>query len=300
MQLARVKVAAGERLARVRERWAESFPGRCVTRALDIHITDRMMALAAQAFLALMPLVLVVAAEAPEGISNGMIDAMRTRLGLGGTAQEVRGISGSESDSGVTAVGFLIVLLSATSFSRALQRVYERCWRLTPGGLRSAWRPLAWIVSLVVYFVLLGLTFKVTHGSGPLNVLRVALAAAGALAMWWWTPFVLLSGRVHWRALVPTALTTAAVTLTLGLASSRYVPHALSTNESRYGTIGVAFAIESWLVALFALVLAAGVVGVILVESSGRLGAWARGADDPDAWRRTPRLKFVPEDSAHE
>jgi membrane protein len=270
-----------------------------VARALEIHLTDRMMALAAQAFLALMPLVLVLAAEAPEGISNGMIDAIRTRLGLRGTAQEVQGIAGGGSDAGVTALGFVIVLLSATSFSRALQRVYERCWRLAPGGLRSWWRPLAWIVSLVAYFVLLGLTFKITHGGAPLTVLRATLAAAGALAMWWWTPFVLLTGRVHWRALVPTALATATVTLALGVASSRYVPRVLSTNERRYGTIGVAFAIESWLVALFALVLAATVLGVVLIESSGRFGAWGRGAADPDAWRRTPKLKFVPEDPVH-
>ncbi|MCF2530836.1 YhjD/YihY/BrkB family envelope integrity protein [Yinghuangia soli] len=283
--------AWAKRLARWRGVWEQSVPRRCVTRALEIQITDRMMALAAQAFLALMPLVIVLAAAAPQGVSDGLVDAMRTRAGLGDsdTTENVESIASSAAEAGVTAFGSLLVLLSATSFSRALQRVYERTWRVAPGGLRSAWRPLAWIVGMIAYFVLLGFTFKITHSGGPLTVIRVGIAVCGSIALWWWTPFVLLSGRVRWRALVPTALCTALGTMGLGVVSARYVPHLLSTNESRYGTIGVAFAIESWLVVLFAVVLAATVLGAVLVDTRGRLGVWARGAVEHDGWQRTPK-----------
>ncbi|MEU8134057.1 YhjD/YihY/BrkB family envelope integrity protein [Streptodolium elevatio] len=284
-----------ERLRHWREAWETSVPGRSVARALEIQITDRMMALAAQAFLALMPLVIVVAAAAPNAVSDGLVDAMRKKVGLGNgtTTRNVQTIASSAAETGVTVLGFLLVLLSATSFSRALQRVYERSWRLSPGGLRSAWRPLAWIVGMVTYFVLIGLTFRVTHGGGPLTVVRMALASAGSIALWWWTPFVLLSGRVRWRALLPTALATAAGTLVLGVVSAEYVPRLLSSNERRYGTIGVAFAIESWLVVLFAVVLAATVLGAVLVDTRGRLGLWARGSTDPGGWRRTPARRRV-------
>ncbi|WTW92227.1 YihY/virulence factor BrkB family protein [Streptomycetaceae bacterium NBC_01309] len=293
MQMADADVSSGFRAHAERWRgvWEASVLGRSVARALEIQITDRMMALAAQAFLALMPLVIVVAVAAPNAVSDGLVDAMRTKVGLGNgsTTQNVESLTSSAAETGVTVLGFLLVLLSATSFSRALQRVYERSWRLSPGGLRSAWRPLAWIVGMVTYFVLLGLTFKITHGGGPMTVVRMGLASAGSIALWWWTPFVLLSGRVRWRALLPTALATAVGTLALGVVSAEYVPHLLSTNERRYGTIGVAFAIESWLVVLFAVVLAATVLGAVLVDTRGRLGVWARGATEPEGWQRTPK-----------
>ncbi|NUU22152.1 MAG: hypothetical protein HOV68_11665 [Streptomycetaceae bacterium] len=292
MQVADAETASPwrTRLGRWRGVWESSVLGRGVARALEIQITDRMMALAAQAFLALMPLIIVIAAAAPDAVSDGLLDAMRTRVGLGNgsTTQNVQTIASSAAEAGVTAAGALLVLLSATSFSRALQRVYERSWRLAPGGLRSAWRPLAWIVGMVAYFVVLGATFKITHGGGPLTALRMLIASAGSLALWWWTPFVLLSGRVRWRALAPTALATAVGTLALAVLSAEYVPHLLATNERRYGTIGVAFAIESWLVVLFAIVLGATVLGAVLVDSPGRVGVWARGAVEREGWRRTP------------
>lgn len=292
MQKADAEAPSGwrTRAERWRGAWESSVLGRAVARALEIQVTDRMMALAAQAFLALMPLVIVIAAAAPDAVSDGLVDAMRTKVGLGNgsTTQNVQTIASAAAETGVTVFGFLLVMLSATSFSRALQRVYERTWRLSPGGLRSAWRPLAWIVGMIAYFVVLGLTFKITHGGGPLTVLRMAIATVGSIALWWWTPFVLLSGRVRWRALVPTAFATAVGTLALGVVSAEYVPRLLSTNERRYGTIGVAFAIESWLVVLFAIVLAATVLGAVLVDTRGPLGVWARGSTDPEGWRRTP------------
>ncbi|WP_436771370.1 YhjD/YihY/BrkB family envelope integrity protein, partial [Yinghuangia sp. YIM S09857] len=292
MQMAEADVPSRSRgrTERWRRIWEASVLGRSVARALEIQITDRMMALAAQAFLALMPLVIVVAVAAPDSVSTGLVDAMRTKVGLGNgsTTRNVQTLATSAAETGVTVLGFLLVLLSATSFSRALQRVYERSWRLSPGGLRSAWRPLAWIVGMIAYFVLLGFTFKVTHGGGPMTALRMTMAAGGSIALWWWTPFVLLSGRVRWRALLPTALATAVGTLALGAVSAKYVPHLLSTNERRYGTIGVAFAIESWLVVLFAVVLGATVLGAVMADTRGRLGVWARGSTDPEGWRRAP------------
>ncbi|UGQ12611.1 YihY/virulence factor BrkB family protein [Yinghuangia sp. ASG 101] len=267
------------------------FVGRCTARAFEIQITDRMLALAAQAFLALLPLVIVVAAAAPDSVTDGLVDVLRKHVGLSGgsTTQNIEVIAEATDEAGVTVVGSLLVLLAATSFSRALQRVYERAWRLPPGGLRSAWRPLAWIIGVLVYFVVLALTFKVSLGGVPWTLTRSLITAAGSLVLWSWTPFVLLSGRVRWRALWPTALATSCGTVLLGAFSAEYVPHLLTTNERRYGTLGVAFAIESWLVVLFAVVVAATVVGTVLVETPGRVGVWARGTPMPEGWRRIPR-----------
>jgi membrane protein len=278
---------------KARDLWARAragFVGRCLDKAIAVALTDRMMALAAQAFLALMPLLILFAVEAPSSLTDGMVDVVRNKLGLHGqTAEDLQNFTSSEDLTGFTVFGVVLVLLSATSFSRALQRMYQACWGLAPGGLRSsAWRQLAWLIGVVAYLVLLGFTFQVLHGDRALTVLRVAVTSVSAAAMWWWTPFVLLAGRVHWRALVPTAVVTTIGTVALGLTSSWYVPHILASNEARYGTIGVAFAVESWLVVLFAVVVGATVVGAVITQSENRPGAWARGGGDASAWRRTP------------
>jgi len=106
------------------------------------------------------------------------------------------------------------------------------------------------------------------------------------LLLWWWTPYVLLLGRVRARALLPTGLVTGAALLVLGRVSSVVVPRAIRGNERQFGTIGVVFAIESWLVVVAGAVVGAAVMSAVLAQAAGPLGRLARGTADVDGWRR--------------
>ena len=55
----------------------------------------------------------------------------------------------------------------------------------------------------------------------------------------------------------------------LGVAPAIYVPLAMTWSAERYGLIGIAFALQSWLLVLAFLVVAGAVVGATVVERTG-------------------------------
>lgn len=127
--------------ARVRARLSESLLGRAWVRLREVEFLDRAVVLAAQMFLALIPMLIVVAALLPTEAGQGIISVSRTRLGLTGGSQEALGelVAAREDIQGsVGIISVLIAFATATSFTRALQRVYERAWRLPPAGPRES------------------------------------------------------------------------------------------------------------------------------------------------------------------
>lgn len=271
-----------------------------IDRFVAIGVIQAAVVLAAQAFLALIPLLIGVAVLAPAGVGESFAQAARTRLGFGGeTGRQIEQVA-STADSGhlessLTVLGLVLVLFSATSFTRALQRVYEAAWQVPKGGLRGSVRGVVWLIGLVAYLALLALALKLTTSRAfGVSALRTTLLLAGSLALWWLTPFVLLCGRVRLRALTGTAVITATAVYVAGSVSAVIMPGRISSSEKRYGTIGVAFAIESWLVVMGVVVVGSAMFGALAAQATGRLGALARGTHDPDGWHREPKLLTMP------
>jgi membrane protein len=260
--------------------------------------------LGAQAFLALFPLLIALFALTPSGVGTAAVQTLRSRLGVTGETEDSINhlISGrSELHGGYTAMGAVIVLASATAFTRALQRVYENSWQLPRMGLRGTARGLLWLVGALAYLVVLGSALRLTTGLPVDDLLRAILSVAGAFALWWWTPYLLLSGRVRARALLPTAITTSVTMVALGRASQLIMPRTIASNERQFGTIGVVFAVESWLVVVACAIVAAAVIGAVGAQLPGPLGRLLSGSADPDGWRRTPprRIRARRRDATH-
>jgi membrane protein len=268
--------------------------GGLVERLAEVGIVTSAVVLAAQAFLALIPLLMAIVALAPPGVAEVMVGQLRQRFGLtGGTDEMIVDLSGQRDQlrSTITVLSAVVVLLSATAFTRALQRVYEAAWGLPRVGLRGSVRGLVWLGGLVLYLTVIGLGLRLAGGGFSGTLLRGALLVAGALLLWWWTPFLLLLGRVQPRALLPTGVLTAATALLLGGVSNVVVPRMVRTNERQYGTIGTVFAIESWFVVVAATIVLAAVAGAWLGQHPGRLGEAIRG---PAGWERRPRRLLRP------
>jgi membrane protein len=245
--------------------------------------------LAAQTFMALLPLLIVLVALLPASVGESVEDTLRDHLGIAGTAdQDIHQLVVNRSQlQGVSVVSVLVVIASATSFTRALQRVYELSWGLPRLGLRGSVRGLVWLIALATYLAVLGLALHYVSGGVPGSVVKIVLSGIGAVGLWWWTPFVLLMGRVRFRSLLPCGLLTAVSLLVLGRVSLVVVPRSVENNERRFGTIGVIFAIQSWLVVVGCVIVAAAVIGAVAAQTGGPLGALARGSADPEGWRRT-------------
>ena len=70
------------------QRWETRFPGRCVGSFLALQGIDRATALSAQAFTALIPLLLVVSAISPSDSRELVSDAIIDKFALSGSAAE--------------------------------------------------------------------------------------------------------------------------------------------------------------------------------------------------------------------
>jgi membrane protein len=275
---------------------ARSASGTLVTlinRLAAVGVIQSGIVLAAQTFLALFPLLIGVAALLPAAVGSGIAASLRARVGISGTSEHAMRqlLAGRDGlRGGITVAGMIVIVFSATAFTRALQRVYEQSWGLPRLGVRGRLGGLVWLVGLVAYLALLGAAVRYA-GSGPAGtLLRTAIVIVTAVLLWWWTPYVLLLGRVRLRALLPCGLITAAAMLALGKISTVVVPRAIKSNERQFGTIGVVFAIESWLVIVGCAIVAASVVGAVLAQASGPIGQLIRGRAELDSWRREPRV----------
>jgi len=284
------------RIEPLRDRFAINPVGQLAVlleRLQAVRLIESALALAAQCFLALFPLLIAIIAIAPPHAAAAMVDTLRDRLGFGtGSVGAMRKLLADPGElrSSLSLLSFIIIVGSATAFTRTLQRMYQRAWDVPPLGLRGLWRGVAWLAGIAVYFVGLGIAIRLT---GSLGISGLIGSIAG-VAMWWWTPYLLLGGRVSWRALLPGALLTALGQLILSSVSAVFVPRMIKSNEVQYGTIGTVFAVESWLVIVCGVLVVGAAFGAALGRGPGLIGRLVRGTADPEGWRRPPRRPSPP------
>src|SRR4051794_20462776 len=186
---------------------------RTVDELIRVEFVDRSMVIAAQALLALIPLVVVLAAFLPAELTQAGMDRFEEVTGLSQASgslvvDEVETLATTASSvrTQTGAVGLLVVLLSASSFARAVMRTCERIWALPSiGGVRGRRHALAWLLGWLVALQLLTLVCWLVPDALPLWVEPLARVAVTAL-VWWWTLHTLLSSRVPWRPLVVPAV----------------------------------------------------------------------------------------------
>jgi len=223
---------------------------------LRFNLIDRSLALGAQAFGALIPLMIVLQAvqPGPSTVSSDLI----SRFDLGGESAEVVEDAFAVSSGQDTVTGFsvLVLVVSVLSFTRRLQRLYEETWEFEPRGLRGTGSGLLWLTCFVLYVSLHPALDTVVARTGGL-----VLSFAGVFLIGLLTPFLLLGRRLHWRRLVLQGLLTAFGIAALGIWSAIYMPHAIESSAAAYGTIGVAFAMLTWLWGLGIVLVASAVYG---------------------------------------
>ncbi|WP_251095507.1 YhjD/YihY/BrkB family envelope integrity protein [Streptomyces sp. Caat 7-52] len=238
-------------------------------RLLSVNVLDAATRLAAQAFLACIPLLFAVAAFAPRAVRDQLSDSLRSLFGLTGPAeQQVQQVLTPAADGSLKqtsgAVSLVIILLSATSFSRAMARVCTRAWRLPKAGTRiAAWRWVVWLLALVVVVLVSG---PVRDGFGAGLWLGTPLVFLMGIGVWLWTQHLLLAGRVHWLPLLPGALLVSAAMTALSLTARLYMPGALNRSLAEYGSLGLVLVLLSWLIVVAAAITFGVTIGAVLAE----------------------------------
>jgi membrane protein len=265
----------GQELRASVRRLETTFVGRCVRSFLALQGIDRTVVLASQAFTALIPLLLLVAALAPADHRDVVSKALIGRFRLSGDAADA--VSTLFAHPGSSPIGFLsgsLLVFSGVSLTRRMQRMYQQAWGLQPrSGVGHAVHAALGLTTLLLGIGLLYLARALVDSLPLSRVLLLTVSAVAGVLLWTSLPWLLLDRRVAWRRLVPTGVLTAVCATGYGVASTLYMPRLMETYSRRYGLFGVTLALVGWLLAITVILVASAVVAA---EFDRAPEPWAR------------------------
>jgi membrane protein len=271
-----------QRLERLRALPLVGLGLRWARRTVQIAMIDRGMGLAAQFVASLIPLILVIAALAPARKNPDFWNAVARWLGLRGasahTIQQLIG-TGGQLQVDTTWLGAVILVVSALSFIRALQRAFEQVWELKPLSLKNTPREMVWLGFLLVTLWIGYQIRRVSLQTVPVGPLLIACYVLAGVLFWWVTPYLLMGGRIGLRLLLPGAVLTCLAVDVYGLASIVYMPGRINASVHQYGPLGLIFIILSWYFILFCIVIGGAAIGPTLLEEDNALARFMRGTD---------------------
>ena len=267
-----------ERLIRTLTFWLRpAFALRVINRFQKIVGFDRSMALASVALTALVPLAVLSGAA----LGGDAADRIVNRYGLtGGGAEAVRStFSAAGASTGVGGLGVVFLAISALSFARAAQRLFEQTWQLKPLGVRNTRNGLWWIFTLGGYAAVTGALYAALGGS------RLGLAAALCevpitAAFLVWSGRILSAKRLAWAVLLPFGLTGALLTAVYSVGATVYLPRLFDSYASRYGAAGAVFAMVSALFGAMLVVVASAALGREVRDELIRIRHGTRPSED--------------------
>ena len=245
-----------------------SFGRDCLTRFFSVQGLDRAMALAAQAFTTLLPLLVVYGALVPTPDGEDFAGRIIDRLDLeGASAKSVEEAfaSSSTTASSVTAIGIVLLVISALSFTRGLQRLYEGSFGLPALGIRGTRYGLQWLLVMVLVLTFRPLVLGFLHDTAA------AVGAVGlSLLLWLATPYLLLGKRIAWRRLVPAAVLTTVGMGVYTATSFLWLPRTIESLSEQFGFIGISFALVSWFFAAASILVAGAAIGAVVDQRRER------------------------------
>jgi membrane protein len=248
---------------------------RSLARFVELEGFDRAMALAGQAFAALLPLLIVIGSISPAD-DDSLADTLIERFKLSGSAADtLREAVAQPPHSGLSVLGALLLVISALSFTRAMQRLYIRAWRLDKLGLRANYWGLVWLLIFGAFWSVLPAVVELFDG-----VVAFAVSLAGGTALWVLTPWLLTAKLIPWRRLLPQAFLTVLGIDALAICAAIYFPRAVATASKEFGILGVGFSLLSLLFAMAFVLVVTAAVGATLAESPRTGDVTARNADD--------------------
>jgi membrane protein len=263
-----------ERLLRGLTFWLRpDFVLRCLRRFQAVEGFDRAIALASLFFSAIIPLGIVMSGVLSDHDVGAQLVERFELEGKGARAVSDLFDTTDDLASGFSIFSAFLLLVTILSFSRAVQRLFERTWELPPLSVRNTKNGVIWVAGLVVYSTVAGFA-RSQADDGILQIVWGVLLVAAGLAFVLWTGVLLTNRRVSTHELLPAAILIVALAAILGVAGDIYVPRLFNSYADRYGAVGAVFALISWLFVLMVALVSATAVGR---EVSGELDSIRKG-----------------------
>ena len=268
--------------------------GRLVSEFARIEFIDRCMLIAAQGLLALIPTFVVLVAFFPNLMGTGIHEfADATGIGSSGDREIAGEVSVDQVRNQTGVIGIVVTLLSATSFARAIQRMYERVWEQPHvGGISGARRCFLWLLGWLVSVQTVAGVLRLLRGPGGLLPVmgRLGLQVGLVSVVWLATAWVLLFGRVRWSRLILGATLTGVVQVLYTRGSGLVMQPYVEQNAEQFGTLGVILAISTWMIGFGGILVGCAVVGRVVSEDP-TVGHIVRSSEEAvrSSWTRLRR-----------
>jgi membrane protein len=252
--------------------------GRAVLRLartlVEIEVFDRSMTLAAQAFTSILPLI-IVGAALRRGDARPIGAGLSGYLGLNRSAADALERAVPASSDVVSSLGWfgiLLLVVSATAFSRALERFYSRVWSIKKPGFRAVWRWLAVLATVLLGLVLVQFTRSTLRAEGSFVVLSGMVEFILWTLVWLFAGWSVLNRTITLRALLPGAVLCGAGLAIVGGFGRIYLPIALTSAADQFGVLGITIAYVGWLFVIMSVVVIAVTIGKVLTVDYGVMG----------------------------
>ncbi|WP_328666841.1 YihY/virulence factor BrkB family protein [Streptomyces sp. NBC_00322] len=239
------------------------------------------MALASSALTALVPLTILASAVLDDFVHYDSAERIIKRYSLTGAGAEAVNSLFSPAESTSTSVGIFGVVfltISALSFARASQRLFEQTWELKPLSVRNTRNGLWWILTLGGYAVVTGWLTTFHDGSALGLVTAVGEASVTAVFLVW-SGWILSAKRITWLDLIPFGVTAAILTAVYSVGATVYLPRLFNASVSRYGVFGAVFAMISALFAAMLVLVASAALGREVRDELSRIRQGGRPSD---------------------
>lgn len=250
--------------ARMKRSYRGSFADALGQRLAALDIINRGMLFAGVLLVCFIPFMIVAQSVAGRDAASNLV----RRFGLTGEAANAVGqviASPSATSSAVSGLSWVFFLLSGFAGATAVQELYERAFDVEEQGLRTVPYRLAWLLAIVGAGGLVEWAQpELDAVGGP--VLIGLVAFVGATAFWWLSMWLLLARKLTWRELFPSALATGVCWLGMTIVFRLTMSDTMTSNYEKYGSIGVIFALMSFLIAIGVVIILGAVVGTVWRE----------------------------------
>jgi len=272
-----------ERVTRTLTFWLRpEFVLRVVSRFQKVAGFDRAIALASGALTATIPLAIAISAVSSQLGGKSTAERIIDRYELtGGGAKAVEDVfappTGTSTSLGI--IGFLFLMVAVLSFTRAVQRLFEQGWELSPMSVRNTFNGLLWIGGLALYMGLSGV-LHAALGRSRLELSAALLCTPLTVVFLVWSARKLSAQRLTRQDVLPFAVIGAVLLAIYSVGATVYVPRLFNTYATRYGVIGAVFAMISALFCIMVVLVGSAALGREVDDELVRIRRGERPADD--------------------
>ena len=249
------------RVSTAKQAYSGSSTQDLMQRLGSADVVNQGIVFAATLLLCLFPFLIIANALAGRSTASGLA----RRLGLNNRAAADLGhlfASSASTSRAVTGASWIFFILGGIAAAMAIQQIYERAFGMSKRGMKDMVRQLVWLAALVGCGALSDWAGPRLHRSLP-PVLPGLIGLLGVGGFWWFSMWFLLGGRVPWRSLFPAAVATTLYWLGMQIVFHFTFSSMIISNYSKYGAIGIVFALLSWLISIGVVIILGAVTGIV-------------------------------------